>query len=695
MKKRILFNPLGKRWNRFLKQFQNLYKRIMKGSGSEQQQIRLINKLNRVYKRLEKMQHRVGVKLAGTAIVIMMLSATGFAQNFTQLPNLTVTQGVDVWNSTPVFADIDGDNDLDLYVGEQNGNIKVFTNDGNSNFSDAGNLQANGSDIDVGSFSSPVFADIDDDSDLDLYVGEQNGNIKVFTNDGNGNFSDAGNLQANGSDIDAGEFASPVFADVDGDSDLDLYIGEKYGRIKNFINDGNGFFSANGYLQADDSNIDIGFYNSPVFADIDNDSDLDLYVGENDGIINIFLNDGNGNFSVDGNLQVDGSDIYVENFSTPTFADIDNDNDIDLYVGENSGNIKVFINNGSGNFSENGNLQVNGYVIDVEYHASPIFADLDGDNDLDLYVGENDGNINIFLNDGNGNFSANGNLQADDSDINAGYCASPVFADIDGDSDLDLYIGVYGNIKIFLNDGTGNFTANDYLQADGSNIDVGSDASPTFADIDGNNALDLYVGEYNGNIKVFINDGSGNFSAYGNLQADASDIDVGLRSTPAFADIDGDNDIDLYIGANEGNINVFLNDGNNNFSANGNLQADGSDIYAGYNAYPVFANTDGHLNLFVGNSDGNILVYQGAEVVNLKEISKTDISIYPNPTTGIFTVETEDVYEITITDISGKVISQIPNVTNSKLDLSNQSNGIYFIKFQNNEHTETLKIIKQ
>ncbi len=321
------------------------------------------------------------------------------------------------------------------------------------------------------------------------------------------------------------------------------------------------------------------------------------------------------------------------------------------------------------------------------YSASPVFADIDGDSDLDLFVGEYYGFIKVFTNDGSGSFTAAANLQADGSNINVGYNPSPVFADIDGDSDLDLYIGEnYGSIKVFTNDGSGNFTTAGNLQSYGSDIDVESNSSPEFADIDGDSDLDLYVGNEYGIISVFTNDGSGNFSVADTLQANGSDINVGSNSSPVFADIDGDNDLDLYVGGGSGYIELYTNNGSGIFSSVGNLQADGADINVGYGSSPVFANIDGNLNLFIGNGNGNILVYQGLEVVNLKEISETDISIYPNPATSQLTINSNQlsITNITIIDITGKTVKSINKNTNT-VDVSNLQNGLYILQVQTQE----------
>ena len=123
---------------------------------------------------------------------------------------------------------------MDLYVGKYYGEVEVFINS-NEIFTSADDLQANGVNINVGYKATPSFADIDNDGDLDLYVGDPRGSVKVFTNTG-GVFSTATNLQAAGKDIEAGGYSNPTFADVDGDGDLDLYVGNRAGEISFYEN---------------------------------------------------------------------------------------------------------------------------------------------------------------------------------------------------------------------------------------------------------------------------------------------------------------------------------------------------------------------------------------------------------------------------------------------------------------------------
>jgi hypothetical protein len=259
----------------------------------------------------------------------------------------------------------------------------------------ASNLLANPTVIDIGYYSSPVLADIDGDNDLDLYIGENYGVINVYLNDGTENYKSAGYLQADGSNINLGSNSVPacVFEDIDEDNDLDLFLGEELGTIRIYLNDGNGNFSFSGNLQSGGLDIDVGNDSYPIFADLDEDDDLDLYVGSDEGTISIFVNDGTGIFSYNGKVQYDGSNIEIYSKSTPAFADIDKDNDLDLYVGGNFGNIKVYKNDGTGLFTESESLYVDGSYFDIGSDSAPFFALLNNSCFSTLFVGESGGKI--------------------------------------------------------------------------------------------------------------------------------------------------------------------------------------------------------------------------------------------------------------------------------------------------------------
>ncbi len=99
-----------------------------------------------------------------------------------------------------------------------------------------------------------------------------------------------------------------------------------------------------------------------------------------------------------------------------------------------------------------------------------------------------------------------------------------------------------------------------------------------------------------------------------------------------------------------------------------------------------------------GNSEICTFDVQINAFVGISDLSELEISIYPNPTTGIFTITN---YELQITnveirDITGKTIYHTTMAhAPLQIDITNQASGIYFIKFQNNEIVKTLKIIKE
>ena len=180
--------------------------------------------------------------------------------------------------------------------------------------------------------------------------------------------------------------------------------------------------------------------------DIDNDGDLDAFVGYKTNTV-YFENTGsatNPTFAASianpfGIQEPNDDEIFI----SPTFADIDNDGDLDAFFGNAGGNIQYYENTGSASSPSFATPITNPFgLADVGSRSRPTFADVDGDGDLDAFVGENSGNFFYFENTGSAsspNFATPVTNPFGLTDV--GYISSPTFADIDNDGDLDLFSG--------------------------------------------------------------------------------------------------------------------------------------------------------------------------------------------------------------------------------------------------------------
>jgi hypothetical protein len=320
---------------------------------------RFIIRLNLLSKQLSAYLSYTELKkiLAAAAIFIgfpLVANSQSFAPPLKN-PFWLTTDSVSL--ASPKLADIDNDGDFDLFEGKYGGFIQFFENIGTSVNPVFGPAQQNPFGIVTPNseyyISFPAFADLDNDGDLDLLIGGIYGaqynvaDFKYYENTGTGSSPAFAAPQTNPFGIEPGfMFAVPEFADIDNDGDLDLFTCEGYGNFKFRENTGS---AAEPEFAAPVTNP-FGLtaaYNlgSPAFADIDHDGDLDLFSGQLYGEMIFFENTGTKTTPAFAPVQTNPFGLVPTNYyNFPAIADLDEDGDVDILVGEYYSVLQYFRN---------------------------------------------------------------------------------------------------------------------------------------------------------------------------------------------------------------------------------------------------------------------------------------------------------------------------------------------------------------
>jgi len=252
------------------------------------------------------------------------------------------------------------------------------------------------------------------------------------------------------------EFGGLTMADMDGDGDLDILQGQYYGVIDYFENTGTSTTPVFGAPLSNPFGLVNSMYVSlPTAADMDNDGDVDLLVGEAYGSLTYFENTGTPtapSFAAPVQSPFGLTATYL--IAAPTCADIDNDGDMDVLVGEYYGNLQFFENTGTASAPAFAAPVQNPFGLTSAYMlAFPAFGDLDLDGDLDLLVGEYYGNNLYFENTGTESNPTFANPVSNPFGLVAvNQISCPTMGDLDNDGDLDVLVNeYYENTMYFKN----------------------------------------------------------------------------------------------------------------------------------------------------------------------------------------------------------------------------------------------------
>jgi parallel beta-helix repeat protein len=525
----------------------------------------------------------------------------------------------------------------DLLVGDMDGKVSYYENRGESVFKDLGRVRLDtGVDVDVGSYANPAWGDIDYDGLDDLLVGNGWGNVHYYKNLGNGFFKDMG-LLTNETPVTnigniIGTYCNPFVTDWDQDGDQDIFCGTTLsGHIFYLTNNGDNVFTGRGRVKEGPFlPLDPGSKSAPFFLDWNGDGDDDLIVGNFWGDAKYYENNelpgGVGNISftyssyVQWNDAGNATDIMgYGNNMVPWMVDWDGDTRQDLVTSNETG-AYLWMRSIANLFGPPNQL----LSSSQEINARAVDWNLDGYQDL--IVGGLGGYIKYYRNDGFDNFQL---IQMKNStgDLYILPWASPFPVDFDGDGVLDLIIGdANGDVWFFRGtaDGSPVLDFVEILRGSGEPRDikvgqVGSGmAAISSTDWDNDDRADLVVGETNGYVWLFTNDGDETFSSHGRAH-NLTGWNIrtpGMSAAPAIADWDGDMLDDLIVGDSQGYLYFWKR--NNvigdmfNFTVSGQLIADGSPLRVSAYACPYVDdwNADGDQDVLVGELSGRVLYYE-------------------------------------------------------------------------------------
>lgn len=499
-------------------------------------------------------------------------------------------------------------------------------------------------------------------------------------------------------------------------------------------------------FQSNGTSVDFRHAGSTLTTtDVDNDGDVDLFVGDvSFNNINLLTNGGTCKQAwfnkQDPRFPGNDKGVDLPIFPAVYMVDVNADGKKEVLVAPNENNgsedvnvLWLYENGGSSQSPEFKFKQDNFLVkdmIDLGTGAYPTFVDYNADGLMDLVVGngarflpqgQRSIGLHLFQNVGTKLKPKYRLVDRDWLGMNQynreNFALAPTFGDMDGDQDLDILVGAeFGQLYYAENTaGPGKSMQFGLWQAKYMGIDIGQGAIPQIVDVNGDKLPDIVLGNRRGNISYFQNTGTLQKAAFAALDNAAPNIQrLGKVDGTAEGNFIGysaplffrqNQSLRLLLGTEHGELRLYDNIDNNlagtfNMSDNklggmrlgGRTKADLADI-----------NGDGFLDMVVGNARGGLSLYsttfRSSQTTAVREpLANQALNLVPNPASNWVSIPglSDEEGILTVFDMAGRqVMQQNTNRYTNEIQIRDWTPGVYVFRLSTEGKVFSGKLVKR